>query len=97
MNVFGKNDSDDMDYELELEHIFEKIIKSRAAIVCIQLPSGLKGRASFIQQKIEERTGCKVVVWAGSCFGACDVPNLDGAGVDLLVQWGHADLEGPVR
>jgi len=94
MDIFGKNDSDDADYELELEVVFEKIIKSRAAIVCIQLPAGLKVRAPLIQQQIEKRTGCSVVVWAGSCFGACDFPNLEGTGIDMLVQWGHSRLKG---
>jgi len=37
-----------------------------------------------------ENTKAKVIIWAGSCFGGCDVPlEVERLGVDLLIQWGH--------
>ena len=40
---------------------------------------------------IEKKTDASVLIWAGSCFGACDLPTLPkGMRVDLVVQWGHA-------
>ena len=57
----------------------------------IQLPDGLKPRAAKIQKAIESQTDAEVLIWVGSCFGACDTPNLpQSMQVDLLIQWGHA-------
>jgi 2-(3-amino-3-carboxypropyl)histidine synthase len=81
-----------MDYELELDRVIAKIKKSSAKRVCIQLPDGLKPRADAIQKELEARTGCIVLIWAGSCFGACDIPQgLEVLEVDLLVQFGHSE------
>ena len=61
--------------------------------MCVQLPDGLKPRANRIQEEIEGKTKANVIIWIGSCFGACDVPlGLDKLGVDLLVQWGHSQF-----
>jgi 2-(3-amino-3-carboxypropyl)histidine synthase len=76
-----------MEYDLELERAVASIKESHAKTVCVQLPDGLKPRAKEIVDHLSEKTGASVVIWAGSCFGACDVPQLD---VDLLIQWGHS-------
>ena len=75
-----------MDFDLELERVIVEIKKVKARSVCIQLPERLKPMAMGIASLLELRTGATVLIWAGSCFGACDIPKLD---VDLLVQWGH--------
>lgn len=81
-----------MDYELELEKVAEKIRKEKAKIVCVQLPDGLRTGAKEIVDKLEKETGTEIVIWQGSCFGACDMPfGLEKLGVDLLVQWGHSE------
>ncbi len=78
-------------YDLELSRVIESIKKEKAKLVCIQLPDGLKPKANEIQQAIEKNTEAGVVIWLGSCFGACDVPlQVEKLGVDLLVQWGHS-------
>jgi len=78
-----------MNYDLELN----KVIASKAKLVCIQLPDGLKPQADKIQKEIESNTSAKVIIWAGTCFGACDVPvELKSLNVDLLIQWGHSRL-----
>ena len=75
-------------YNLELEKAIKEIKANNAKTVCIQLPDGLKPKAKEIKEKLEEATNAKILIWAGSCFGACDVPNLK---VDLLIQWGHSE------
>ena len=79
-------------YNLELEKAVRKVKDSKAKLVCIQLPDGLKPKADGIQREIEEKTDAKVVIWLESCFGACDVPlEVERLGVDLLIQWGHSE------
>lgn len=81
-----------MDYALEIDRIAERISKMKAKKVCIQLPDGLKPRAGEIQKELEKKTTATILIWAGSCFGACDTPQgLDKLGVDLLVQFGHSE------
>lgn len=83
-----------MEYDLELEKVAKEIKKSRAKNVCIQLPDGLKPEAGNIAKELEEKTGANIMIWAGSCYGACDVPlSVENLGVDLLVQWGHSAWE----
>ena len=78
-------------YDLELNRVIEKIEKSKAKLVCIQLPDGLKPEAKTIQNEIESKTKAKVIIWLGSCYGACDVPNTED--FDLIVQFGHSEWE----
>ena len=81
-----------MDYDLELERVVEKINKEKAKLVCIQLADGLKPKAKLIQDEIEKKTKAKVIIWAGSCFGSCDIPlEIEKLGVDLLIQFGHSN------
>ena len=76
-----------MEYDLELEAAVKAIKKANAKTVCIQLPDGLKQRATEIAEYLQKNTKAKIVIWAGSCFGACDIPNVQA---DLLIQWGHS-------
>jgi diphthamide biosynthesis enzyme Dph1/Dph2-like protein len=80
-----------MNYDLELTKAIDKITEAEAKLVCIQLPDGMKSQAKVIQDTIEAKTGAKVIIWLGSCYGACDWPlGIDKMGVDLLVAWGHS-------
>ncbi|MBT7903579.1 hypothetical protein HN587_06975 [Candidatus Woesearchaeota archaeon] len=79
-----------MKYELELNTAVEEIKQENAKLVCVQLPDGLKTQAKEITDFLQEKTKAKIIIWAGSCFGACDVPlELEKLGVDLIIQWGH--------
>lgn len=78
-----------MEYNLELERAVSEIKKQKAKVVCIQLPEGLKQKATEIADRLKKETDAKILIWAGTCYGACDVPDLKG--VDLLIQWGHAE------
>jgi diphthamide biosynthesis enzyme Dph1/Dph2-like protein len=82
-------------YDLELSKVIERVLKDNSKLVCVQLPDGLKPRAAEIQEAIEKQTSAKVVIWMGSCYGACDVPlQVERLGVDLLIQWGHSVWRG---
>ncbi|MFH0831406.1 MAG: diphthamide synthesis protein [archaeon] len=79
-------------YEPETDRIAEKIEKSRAKLVCLQFPDGLKQDATEIAEKIEKKTGAKCFIWLGSCFGACDLPlHLENLNFDMIVQFGHSE------
>lgn len=84
----------DMSYniDLEMDKVVARITQEHALLVCLQLPEGLKPKALEIQQEIEAKTDATCVVWMGNAYGACDIPlHLDKLGVDLLVQFGHAE------
>ena len=82
-----------MDFDFDLKNIAEKINKDNAKLVCIQMADGLKPRAVEIQKYLEENTKARILIWLGSCFGACDVPiELKDLNIDLLVQFGHNDF-----
>jgi len=77
-------------YNLELEKAVDEIKTAKAKTVLIQLADGLKPRAKEVQQFLQEKTGAEIIIWGGSCFGACDIPlEAENLGVDLLLQWGH--------
>lgn len=75
-------------YELELEKVKGIILQKKAKTVLIQLPDGLKPEATIISEELE-KTGAEIFIWAGTCFGACDLPN---AKADLIVQFGHNEF-----
>ena len=79
-----------MQYNLELDKAVNEIKAAKAKTVCIQLPDGLKPKANEIADYLEKNTNAQILIYAGSCFGACDVPNVN---VDLLIQWGHSEFK----
>ncbi len=83
-----------MNVDLELEKAVNEIKKTKAKTVCIQLPDGLKPEGKEIQQYLKKHTDARILLWAGSCFGACDIPlEVERLGVDLLIQWGHTPFQ----
>jgi 2-(3-amino-3-carboxypropyl)histidine synthase len=79
-------------YDLELDAVEKKIKAEKARTVCIQVPDGLKPHAHEIVKELQKRTNAKIMMWLGSCWGACDIPlELNRLGVDLLIQWGHSE------
>lgn len=75
--------------EADLGKAVRAIREEKAENVLLQFPEGLKPKALRFKDKIEEETGCQVFIWAGTCYGACDIPNVD---VDILIQVGHTPL-----
>jgi 2-(3-amino-3-carboxypropyl)histidine synthase len=79
-------------YDLELNRVIAEINNHNYRLVCLQLPDGIKPHAQKIQEAIEKKTKASVVIWAGSCYGACDIPlEVKDLGVDMLIQWGHSE------
>lgn len=80
------------DYNLELDRIEKEIKKTKAKRVLLQFPDGLKPYSTAIVDELEKR--CKNVlffIWLGSCFGACDLPNIPKEmKIDLIIQFGHS-------
>ena len=77
-------------YDLELERVVKEIQDNQAKLVCLQLPDGLKLKANEIEAEITAKTSARVLIWLGSCFGACDLPlGLERLGIDLVISWGH--------
>ena len=79
-----------MQYDLELDRAADLISAEKAKKVCIQLPDGLKPKAKEIVDFLQSKTKASIFIWSGSCFGACDTPNLN-KDFDLLIQWGHSE------
>lgn len=78
-------------YDLEIKKVIERIKKEKAKNVLIQLPDGLKPKAEELQKEIKKHTDANVFFYAGSCYGACDTPNLPkNTKIDLLIQFGHS-------
>ena len=77
-----------MKYNLELNKAVEQINKSKAKKVLIQLPDGLKPRATEIVKYLQKHTKANILIWFSTCYGACDYPKLKD--IDLLIQWGHS-------
>jgi len=74
-------------YNLELEKVAKEIKKQKAKTVLLQLPDGLKPKATEIADQLKEQTNAQIKIFFGTCFGACDVPDVD---VDLIIQFGHS-------
>lgn len=80
-----------MEYDLELEHAVKEIKDSKAKNVVLQLPDGLKSRATEIASYLKKNTDANILIWLNSCYGACDIPlELNSLNIDLLIQFGHS-------
>lgn len=80
-----------LNYELELEKMVDILQKEKPRRVCIQLPDGLKPKAQTIRDYLKGKTDAVVMFWAGSCYGACDIPyEVKALQVDLIIQFGHS-------
>ncbi len=80
-----------MEYDFEVEEIARAIVKQKAKSVVLQLPDGLKPKATKIADKIKEKTDVDPKIYAGSNFGACDTARVQDT--DLVVHLGHAKFK----
>jgi len=79
------------EYDFKINKIIRNINKEKAKRVLLQFPDGLKPYAIVISEEIEKRVDCiELFIWGGSCFGACDVPEVSEKDFDLVVQFGHS-------
>lgn len=80
-------------YDLQLTTALAQIKQAKAKLVLIQLPDGLKPQAQEIEQFLTQKTDAKILIWLGSCYGACDLPlEVERIGVDLIINWGHSQF-----
>jgi len=82
-------------YDLELDNVVDKINKSKAKLVLLQFPDGLKPYATAVVDYLQENTKAEFLIWFGDCFGACDTPvGLESIKpkIDLVIQFGHNEL-----
>ena len=82
-------------YNLGLDKVILEIKKTKAKLVLLQFPDGLKTYATTIVDYLKEKTSSEFIVWIESCFGACDTPiGIDKLKpkVDLVIQFGHNEL-----
>jgi len=82
-------------YNLELDKAVKEIKTSKAKLVLLQFPDGLKSYATTIVDYLEKNTKAEFLIWMDSCFGACDLPTgLDKLKpkIDLVIQFGHNEL-----
>jgi 2-(3-amino-3-carboxypropyl)histidine synthase len=84
-------------YEFEFKKILDEIKNSKAKLVLLQFPDGLKPYATAIVDYLKSKIEGKVefLIWLGSCFGACDTPTgLEKVKpkIDLLIQFGHNEM-----
>jgi diphthamide biosynthesis enzyme Dph1/Dph2-like protein len=80
-----------MQYDLEMERVVREILDAKPKKVCVQLPDGLKQQANKVQSEIESKTDAEVVIYLGSCFGACDFPVWAQKHFDMLIAFGHSE------
>jgi 2-(3-amino-3-carboxypropyl)histidine synthase len=83
-------------YDLELEKVVKQIVDSKAKLVLLQFPDGLKPYATAVVDLLREKTKAEFLIWMGSCFGACDTPVLGKdleKQIDLVIQFGHNKLQ----
>jgi len=79
-----------MNYDLELNKVISRIKEKNHKRVLIQLADGLKPEAKAIVDEIKKETQAEVLIYSGTCFGACDLPlGLQQLNIDLVVQFGH--------
>ena len=82
-------------YNLEFEKIILEIKKSKAKLVLLQFPDGLKPYATSIVDYLRKETKAEFLIWLESCYGACDTPTGTeklNPKVDLVIQFGHNEL-----
>ena len=82
-------------YELELEKVISEIKKTKAKLVLLQFPDGLKQYATAVVDYLKTKTSAEFLIWLGSCFGACDTPvGIERLipQIDLVIQFGHSSL-----
>ena len=82
-------------YDLELDKVISEIKKTKAKLVLLQFPDGLKQYATAVVDYLKNKTSAEFLIWLGSCFGACDTPvgiEKLKPKIDLTIQFGHNEL-----
>jgi len=78
-------------FDFQLENIVAWIRDGGYSSVALQLPEGLKIRATEISDYLSEKTGVDILVIGFPCYGACDLFNYKGK-TDALIHFGHSPI-----
>ncbi len=74
-------------YKFDIEGVKESLERLDADRVLLQLPDGFKYKADQFADLFDR----EVVIWGGSSYGACDLPQ-DIENFDALIHVGHAEI-----
>ena len=78
-------------FDFQLDNIVAWIRDGGYTSVALQLPEGLKIRATEISDYISEHTGADTLIVGLPCYGACDLYDYKGK-TDALVHFGHSPI-----
>jgi 2-(3-amino-3-carboxypropyl)histidine synthase len=80
-------------YNFEHRRVARFLKKHKVRRTAVQLPAGLRPHLSEIIATFEG-AGADAIILADSCYGACDVADVQAKrlGCDALVQYGHSDM-----
>lgn len=86
-------------FDFDLEEIITAIRKHGYNVVALELPEGLRDRATRIAEELEAKTKCRVIVSSEPCYGACDVDDeaLAALGCEAVFHFGHTRLLSETR
>lgn len=76
-----------MQFKINISKAIEEIKKIKPKKILVQLPDGLKPESAKIVDELKKHTKAEIYIWAGTCYGSCDIPNLKD--FDLLLHFGH--------
>ena len=79
-------------FDLKLSEITAWIRNGGYSSVALQLPEGLKIRATEIIDILSKETDCGFVILGDPCYGACDLHTNYKAIADALVHFGHSPI-----
>jgi len=74
-------------FEFDVEEARTKLEGIGAKKIMVQLPDGLRPKAKHFLNLFDQ----DAVIWGGSCYGACDIPEDIGEN-DALIHVGHAAI-----
>ena len=78
-------------FDFQLDNIVAWIRDGGYTSVALQLPEGLKIRATEISDYLTEKTGVETLIVGLPCYGACDLYDYRGK-TDALVHFGHSPI-----
>ena len=78
-------------FDFQLDNIVAWIRDGGYTSVALQLPEGLKIRATEISDYLTEKTGVETLIVGLPCYGACDLYDYKGK-TDALVHFGHSPI-----
>ncbi|MBR4685074.1 diphthamide biosynthesis enzyme Dph2 [Methanomassiliicoccales archaeon LGM-RCC1] len=78
-------------FDFRLDDIVAWIRDGGYSSVALQLPEGLKIRATEISEYLSDKTGVDTLIVGLPCYGACDLYDYKGK-TDALVHFGHSPI-----